>query len=263
MIALLTEKQNEKPENFIYEVFGALGGEPKSYHPRFYVNEWADAAHDPLVKHPENVENDWFRPNLEPVTQKINNAHENYLAENFDMERMDGRGSYSSDLLNQDELNQAKEVDLVVTEGPFKDTLVQAKSAALRVTRGNRAAGGHKSTPGGIYMRNNLEALRDDWDQNAVLYASIHYPRTEFEEELPVPTVEVVSEEDDELGNGKLETAYVGDFVIPVGRVLEEVEFYPSGYRNWEWPNALGESPDPDYLVEKWHEDSFIERSLR
>ncbi|MBC5793527.1 MAG: hypothetical protein H8Z69_05870 [Nanohaloarchaea archaeon] len=259
---MLVNRNSEDSENLIYAALKALGGEPRSYHPRFYVNEWAEAAHDPLIEHPEDVKEDWYRPNLEPFTHDINEAHENYLAENLHMERMNGQGAYRSDELEGEELNQAKEVDLVVTEGPFKDTLVQAKCAALRVTRGDRPAGGHKSTPGGIYMRDNLPDLRDDWDQDALLYVSIHYPRTDFEDDLPVPTVPVVEKEDERLDDSKLETAYVGDFIMPVKRVLEEVEFYPSGYRNWEWPDALGEIPEPDCLVDRWLKDSFISENL-
>lgn len=153
-------------------------------------------------------------------------------------------------------------VDLRVTEGPFEGSPVQAKSAAVIVSRGRRSDGSWYSSPGGIYMREkSITKLLDpeeSYGENPLLHTVVHYPKSGFNTELEIPVREVCDglEENRE----PVKTALVGELILSVEQVLEEVSFN-NGKRKacyWDWPEAYGRRPDTSETVEKWYENTFL-----
>ncbi len=227
----------------IWSVYEALGGEKRPYHPHFSMNSRAEEAVDPLDQRPEDKRESWGRPHLGRYTDDIGNMVEDYLEDTYHMERVnDG------------------EVDLVVTDGVFEDVPVQAKGAAILASQGEDGKGRWYSRPGGIYMRE--ESMKKLAEQDALLHTVVHYPRSSFTDDerqkLPVP-VENVNEGTE---MEPVESALVGELVLPVDQVFEQVEFNSNGFRYWDWPEAYGEKPNTSALVEEWYRNSFIEEKI-
>ncbi len=227
----------------IWSLYTALGGEKRPYHPHFSMNDRAEDAIEPLEERPEDKRESWGRPHLGRYTDDIGNMVEDYLEETYDMRRVnDG------------------EVDLVVTDGVFEGVPVQAKGAAVLASQGEDGNGSWYSRPGGIYMReDSMEKLSE---KDSLLHTVIHYPRNSFTEDeknhMPVPVEEVNDGEDME----PVESALVGELVLPVGKVFEKVDFNSNGFLYWDWPEAYGEKPDTSGLVEEWYRDSFIQEKV-
>lgn len=224
----------------IWQVYEALGGEKRPYHPVYSVNDLAEEAVDPLEERPENKEESWGRPHLGRYTDDIGNMVEDYLQETYDMERVNDGA-----------------VDLVVTDGVFEGVPVQAKGAAILASQGEDSNGNWYSRPGGIYMRG--KSMEELAEEDALLHTAVHYPRTEFtdseREGLPVPIRQVHDGSEMEA----VESALVGELVLPARKVFENVSFNQNGFKYWDWPNAYGEHPNTSQLVEEWYEDSVIE----
>lgn len=227
----------------IWSVYEALGGEKRPYHPHFSMNNRAEGAVNRLEQRPEDKRESWGRPHLGRYTDDIGNMVEDYLENTYDMKRVnDG------------------EVDLVVTDGVFEDVPVQAKGAAILASQGEDGKGRWYSRPGGIYMRE--DSMKKLAEQDALLHTVVHYPRSSFTDDerqkLPVP-VENVNEGTD---MEPVESALVGELVLPVDKVFEQVEFNSNGFRYWDWPEPYGENPNTSALVEEWYKNSFIEEKI-
>lgn len=227
----------------IWEVYEALGGERRPYHPLFSINELADEAVDPLEERPENKEESWGRPHLGSYTEDIGEMVENYLEDVYDMERVNNGA-----------------VDLRVTDGVFEGIPVQAKGAVILASQGPDGKGTWYSRPGGIYMREG--AIEELSEEDSLLHTVVHYPKEEFtdaeREKLSVPFREV----HDGSEKTPVESALVGELVMPVNKVAEEVNFNNNGYKYWDWPEAYGSKPSTHNTVDKWYKDSFIDANI-
>ena len=99
-------------------------------------------------------------------------------------------------------------------------------------------------------------------EQDALLHTVVHYPRSSFTDDerqkLPV-AVENVNEGTD---MEPVESALVGELLLPVDKVFEQVEFNSNGLRYWDWPEAYGEKPNTSALVEEWYKNSFIQEKI-
>jgi hypothetical protein len=99
-------------------------------------------------------------------------------------------------------------------------------------------------------------------EQDSLLHTVVHYPRSSFTEEernkMPVPVESI--HEGSEMES--VESALVGELVLPAEKVFEQLEFNSNGFLYWDWPEAYGERPDTSGLVEEWYRDSFIEEKI-
>lgn len=224
----------------IWQVYEELGGEKRPYHPHFSINERAEAALNPLDERPSDKRESWGRPHLGRYTDDIGDMVEDYLEGTYDMERVNNG-----------------EVDLRVTDGAFEDIPVQAKGAVILASQGENSNGDWYSRPGGIYMRE--QAMEKLAQEEALLHTVVHYPRTEFTDpekeslKTPIRTVHDGSEME------PVESALIGEIVLPVERVMEKVSFNNNGFRYWDWPEAYGEKPNASQIANEWYEDTFIE----
>lgn len=227
----------------IWSVYEALGGEKRPYHPHFSINEHAEEALEPLNKRPSDKRESWGRPHLGRYTDDIGNMVEDYLEEQYDMERVNNG-----------------EVDLRVTDGAFEGVPVQAKGAVLLASQGEDTNGNWYSRPGGIYMRE--QSMNKLAQGDALLHTVVHYPRTEFtaseREKLVTPIREVYNGSKME----PVESALIGELVLPVEQVMEEVNFNDNGFRYWDWPEAYRERPNTSQLVSDWYRNTFIEEKM-
>ena len=222
----------------INKLYSELGGSHRPWHPYFVMNDRTPGSIRPLEKRPADKEKEWGRPDLERHTEGIGNMVERYLEENYNMERVNNGC-----------------IDLIVTEGIFEDIEVQAKGAAVLVSQGRDANGNWYSRPGGIYMREN--SINKLAERDSLLHTVVHYPRSDFqrdfEHDFNVP-LEPLSPE--------IESALIGELILPVEKVKEEISFNNNGYCYWEWTKAYGERPNTADIGE-WYKDSFIEDRLK
>ena len=228
------EAENEKKASIqnIWNVQEGLGGEVRGWHPEFFMNDRADEAVDKLDERPESVE-EWGRPDLEELTDEIGDAVEEYLEGRYWMDNIDDGA-----------------VDLVVEEGPFEGSLVQAKGAAVLAKGGKRDSQGRLySRPGGFYMREDRMEELVEAEEDAILYTAVHYPcRQHSIEEVPILEL-----------NDEVDTAIIGEFAFPAEKVHRETEYNSGGFGYWKWPDAYGERPKSSSTVKKWYDDSFLQ----
>ena len=149
-----SSKTSEEDAFTLDDIFTALGGEPRNWHPGHSELEREDDVED--------------RMDLSHCTEAIGRMGEEYLAETYDMEIVDDG-----------------EVDLVVTDGVFEGVPVQSKCAIRVASRGERIS------DGGIYMKGdamarlagasyNTEALDYEMNgepQQGLLHAIVHQAR--------------------------------------------------------------------------------------
>jgi len=233
------EQQGDVPS--FNDIFVALGGEPRSWHP----------AHSGL----EKVEDISDRMNFSPHTDAIGRMGEEYLQETYDMEIVDDG-----------------EVDLCVTDGVFEGLPVQSKCAIRVASRGDR------TSDGGIYMKGHAMARlsgavynneKRDYEivgdpDKGLLHTMVHQPREEYPEEvkedLDLPVRDIVRQEDGKVA----ETVLVGEMVIPAYRAVQNVKFNTGDRRAsyWEWSDAyLPAKDDSSEAVRPsdFYMSSFIE----
>lgn len=225
--------RKRKSVESIWRIQEALGGERRGWHPRFYMNDITTDSAETLDERPESVE-DWGRPELESSTKQIGDAIESYLEENYWMDNVDDGA-----------------VDLIVEEGAFEDALVQAKGAVVKATQGDDGKGRMYSRPGGFYLREDRMKELSEADEDAILYTVVHYPRRELPEDLEVPLVSI---------NDDVDSALVGEFAFPAEEVYRSTDFDRDGKKYWDWDKAYGERPNTSSVVERWHQDSFLEK---
>lgn len=213
-------------------IFSELGGEERPWHP--FDEELLNSIEYPDER-PLNKRDEWQRPDLEDYTDEIGKSIEDYLSERYDMELVDDR-----------------EVDLVVDSGPYANTDVQAKGAIFLASQGQDRDGRWYSRPGGIYLREDgFKQLDDD----SLLHSVVHLPRFEWSRDIPVPVLEI----NDGIKKEKVETALVGELVLPVNQVQKEISFNSNGYLYWEWPEVYGAEPDTSSVEQEWYsEESFL-----
>lgn len=247
----MTMNQVKRPEfnlgeqDFTFDdIFTALGGKPRPWHP----------AHSGLERE-DDVEE---RMDFSPHTEAIGRMGEEYLEETYDMEIIDDG-----------------EVDLRVTDGVFEGIPVQSK-CAIRV-----ASRGHHVSDGGIYMKGpamselagaTYNTELHDYEMQAepkegILHAIVHQPREKYSEEVKenvdAPLRDIVKKEDGKVA----ETFLVGEIVIPAHRAVESVKF-GAGDRKasyWNWSKAY--QPVKDKKSEAirpsdWYRESFIAEGL-
>ena len=205
------------------DIFTALGGEPRDWHPGHFS-----------LEREEDVEE---RMDFSPHTEAIGRMGEEYLEETYDMEIVDDG-----------------EVDLRVTGGVFEGVPVQSK-CAIRV-----ASRGHHTSDGGIYMKGpamsklsgaTYNTELHDYEmqkepKEGLLHAIVHQPREEYSEEVKknvnAPLRDIVKKEEGKIA----ETFLVGEIVIPAHRAVESVKFGAGDRRAsyWNWSKAYQPAKD-------------------
>lgn len=238
-------KQGSEAELTFDDIFVALGGERRNWHPAHTFLEREDDVSD--------------RMDFSPHTEAIGRMGEEYLEETYDMEIVDDG-----------------EVDLVVTDGVFEGIPVQSKCAIRVASRGERIS------DGGIYMkgpamarlaggRYNEELLdyevRSNDTKDGFLHAIVHQPRESYPEEVKknvdVPLRDIVKKEDGKVA----ETFLVGEAVIPADRAVENVKFDTGNRRAsyWDWSKAYQPAKDERSNALRpsdWYRNSFIAEKI-
>jgi len=141
-------------------------------------------------------------------------------------------------------------VDLVVDDGEFEGTLVQAKGASVLSKGGKRDAQGRLySRPGGFYMREDRMKELAEAEEDAILYTVVHYPRREHEIQ-DVPLLDV---------NDVIDTAVIGELAFSAEDVYRRTDFDSDGKKYWKWPHAYGERPETSSTVDNWYSETFLQ----
>jgi hypothetical protein len=140
---------------------------------------------------------------------------------------------------------------------------VQAKSACVLNSKGQREDGRWRSRPGLIYVKRpemehlanldfqNYEGLEDsEYSSPALLHTSVHYPMEDMPElQSEIPTKEIGSPEDPEYS---FRTAYIGEIVVPVKPMFENNtgKFCGGEREAWplEWPEAFGKEGEEGFM---------------
>lgn len=226
------------------DIFVALGGEPRTWHPEHSVLEEEEDIGD--------------RMNFSPHTEAIGRMGEEYLAETYNMEIIDDG-----------------EVDLVVTDGVFEGVPVQSKCAIRIASRGER------TSDGGLYMKGPAmgklagaayNSEKRDYEmqgepEESLLHGIVHQPREEYPEEVKnevdVPLRDIVKKEEGKVA----ETFLVGEIVIPAYRAVESVKFGEGERRAsyWDWTDAYQPARDEEseaLTPSDWYQESFISERL-
>lgn len=159
-------------------------------------------------------------------------------------------------------------VDLKVTDGRFENSPVQAKTACIINSKGQREDGSWKTQPGLLYVKKpEMASLAEmdfedsgldseNYSPPALLHGSVHYPQEDMPE-LPetVPTATVVSPYDPDYS---FETAYVGEIVTPVGPLYEDNNnaFNSESRQAWplNWQTAFGEDKEDENIMRYWRD---------
>lgn len=242
--AYRTPENNLSQELTFDDIFVALGGEPRNWHP----------AHSGLPR-PETTED---RPDLSHFSEAIGTIGEEYLEDTYDMEYVD-RGP----------------VDLVVTDGVFEGTPVQAKTVIRLASRGDGVSDGgiYMKGPamaeltGAVYDEEGRDYVFESEPEEALLHTIVHQPKEQYTEEerdsldVPVRTIET----DD--GQKVADTALVGEAVIAAHRAVENNKFNGGERRAkyWHWSRAYQPFKDSANNVVKpceWYGDTFVSRNL-
>ncbi|QKQ98431.1 hypothetical protein GKQ38_02810 [Candidatus Nanohaloarchaea archaeon] len=243
--------QAEKELRFsVPEISEALGFRREQFHPDELLSDEEFPLDYPETR-PEDKYEEWNRPDLRAFTDNIGAAWEDKLAERYDMDTV-----------------RIGPVDLKVTEGKFEDSPVQAKTACIINSKGQRDDGSWKTQPGLLYVkRPEMESLAemnfedtcldpDEYSPPALLHGSVHYPREDMPK-LPdsVPTATIESPDD---RNYSFETAYVGEIVTPVGPLYKDnQDAFNSGSRQaWplNWRKAFGRNIEDESIMRYWRD---------
>ena len=217
----------------IRDIFLELGGGDRPWHP---LDPAVTDTIDYPTERPQNIRDDWKRPDLENYTEDIGRSVEEYLETTYQMERVD-----------------EGEVDLLVTDGQMEGTEVQSKGSIFLASQGPDGKGGYYSRPGGIYVR---DTGLGELPRDALLHSVVHLPRFEWDSDISVPVIKISDGEED---REHVETALVGELVLPVGKVQDEISYDSDGTYYWDWEDAYGEEPDDEGIEERWYSGSFLE----
>lgn len=246
MSKVRSQIRNQSNENSLTfnDIFVALGGEPRNWHPDHSEMEREEDVDD--------------RRDFSDCTNAIGKMGEEYLAETYDMEIIDDG-----------------EVDLVVTDGVFEGVPVQSKCAIRVASRGDYISDGalYMKGPamgeltGATYNPEKRDYEMQGEPEESLLHGIVHQPREEYPEEvknsIDVPLRDIVKKDDGKVA----ETFLVGEIVIPAYRAVESVKFGEGERRAsyWDWTDAYQPARDEESEAIKpseWYQDSFISERL-
>lgn len=231
------------------EISEDLGFRREQFHPDELLSD-PEFPLDYPERRPEDKYDEWNRPDLRAFTDAIGAAWEENLAERYDME-----------------IVRNGPVDLKVTDGIFEGSPVQAKTACIINSKGQRDDGTWKTQPGLIYVkRPEMESLAEmdfsdtgldlsEYSPPAILHGSVHYPLEDMPPISEVPTATIESPDE---RNYSFETAYVGEIIAPIGPLYQDnSDSFNGGSRQaWplNWDKAFGESPEDENIMKYWRE---------
>lgn len=237
----------EEPDFSVPEISEALGFRREQFHPDELLSDPEFPLDYPETR-PQDKYDEWNRPDLRKFTDAIGAAWEDKLAERYNMD-----------------IVRNGPVDLRVTEGRFEGSPVQAKTACIINSKGQRKDGSWKTQSGLLYVKKpEMESLTemdfgdtgldpDNYSPPALLHGSVHYPQEDMPalpEEVPTATIESPDDR-----NYSFETAYVGEIVTPIGPLYRDNEdAFNSGSRQaWplNWDKAFGEDEN---IMEYWQD---------
>lgn len=247
---MVKNQANEIPD-FSY-ISKALGGDRKQFHPDELLSD-PEFPLEYLNPAPLDRYDEWDRPDLRDFTHAIGAAWEESLADRYNME-----------------LVRKGPIDLRVTEGPFRGSPVEAKSACIINSRDTREDGSVISSPGQIYVKkdkmrrlvnldfDDIHGLEtEDYSSPAILHASVHYPKENMPnlpENFPFSIIESPGER-----NYQLPTAYVGEIVLPAKPLFRENQNAFNGGKRGAWPlewkTAFGKNEEEENFMRYWRDE--------